>query len=155
MRNRKTSLLLVALLSITLLATGCPQGQLKKAANIGQTVTEELGEFQNLVINLNHTSKLGDEQTASLIRGVLKANSALQTAKNTVASIQQRMEAGGELTPQDKLALRDLFNLFYQAVTELNQSEVLGVKNPDSKAQLEVVLRTVLQLAQTLIALWQ
>ena len=155
MRNRKSSLLLVALLSVTLLATGCPKDQLKKASNYGNSATQALSALQDLAINLNQAGKLDDQKTSEIIRAVLKANAALQTAKNTVAHIQQRTEAGGEFNPQDQADLRTLFKAFGQAVQELNQSGVLGVKNAESKAQLNAIVASVVQFSELLIALWQ
>lgn len=154
MRNRKTSLLLVALLSLTLLATGCPKDQLKKAANYGNSATQGLSALQDLAINLNQAGKLDDQKTSEIIRGVLKANAALQTAKNTVSFIQKRVKVGGELNAQDQADLRTLFNAFGQAVQELNQAGVLGVKNAESKAQLNAIVASVVQFSQLLIALW-
>lgn len=153
MKNRKTSLLLVALLSLTLLATGCPKDQLKKAANYGNSATQALSALQDLAINLNQVGKLDDQKTSEIIRGVLKANAALQTAKNTVSFIQQQSE--GELSAQNQADLRTLFSAFGQAVQELNESGVLGIKNSESKAQLNVIVATVLQLSDLLVALWQ
>jgi hypothetical protein len=154
MRNRKTSLLLVALLSLTLLATGCPKDQLKKAANYGNSATQSLSALQGLAINLNQAGKLDDEKTAQIIRGVLKANNALQAAKNTVSFIQSRVKAGGKLSVEDQADLQTLFRAFGQAVRELNQSGVLGVKNAESKAQLDVIIATVLDMSELLMALW-
>lgn len=153
MRNRKSSLLLVALLGLSLLAIGC-QDQLKKASNYGNTATESLSALQDLAINLNEAGKLSDQKTSEIIRGILKANAALQTAKNTVSFIQERVEAGGELNPQDQADLQTLFSAFGQAVQELNQSGVLGVKNAESKAQLNVIIATVLDMSELLMALW-
>ena len=153
MRNRKSSLLLVALLSLTLLATGCPKDQLKKAATYGNSATQGLSAFQDLAINLNQAGKLDDQETSEIIRGVLKANAALQAAKNTVSFLQAKPE--GELSVQDQADLRTLFNAFGQAVQELNQSGVLGIKNAESKAQLNVIIASVFQLSELLIALWQ
>ena len=144
---------LVGLLLI-LMATGCEEKSLQKAAIYGQAATEELAEIQALTIELNRAGTLDDRNTATMMRIVLTANAALQTGKNTVARIQARVDGGSEFTTQDRAALQGLFTDFARAITELNDAGVTRIKNPDAVIRWNVLIGSVVQTTNLLVALW-
>lgn len=142
------------LLIFALLAAGCEEKSLQKAAIYGQAATEELAQVQSLVIELNGAGTLDDPTTATIMRTILRANSALQTGKNTVARIQTRIDAGSSYSAQDRVALQGLFTDFAAAVTELNDAGVTGIKNPDAVIRWNVLIGSVVQTTNLLVALW-
>lgn len=152
--NRRLRVLLVAPFLALLLMTGCEQKNLQKAAIYGNTATEGLAEIQALTLELNRAGRLDDSSTAAIVRTVLRANAALQTAKNTVARIQARVDAGSNFSAQDRTALQGLFTDFARAITELNNAGVAGVKNPEAVIQWNVLISSVVQTTNLLVALW-
>lgn len=144
----------ITLILFAVLAVGCEEKSLRKAAVYGQAATVELAQVQSLVIEINRAGTLDDPTTATIMRTILRANSALQTGKNTVARIQARVDAGSTVTAQDRAALQNLFSDFAQAITKLNNAGVIGIKNPDAVTRWNVLIGTVLQTSNLLLALW-
>jgi len=152
--NRRLRLLLAAPLLAIFLMAACEQKSLQKAAIYGNTATEELAEIQGLTLELNRAGSLDEPSTAAIVRTVLRANAALQTAKNTVARIQARVDAGSKFSAHDRTALQGLFTDFARAITELNNAGVAGVKNPEAVIRWNVLIASVVQTTNLLVALW-
>lgn len=152
--NRRLRVHLAVPLIALLLMAGCEQKSLQRAAIYGKTATEELAEIQALTLDLHQAGTLDEPSTAAIVRTVLRANAALQTAKNTVARIKIRVDAGSKFSAQDRAALQGLFTDFARAITELNNAGVAGVKNPEAVKRWNLLIRSVVQTTNLLVALW-
>ena len=144
-RNTRSKLLAVVLLSALSLGVGCPKKSLKQVANWGNTITNSLEEFEDLVIKFNEQGRISNDMTGTIIVQVLNINNSLQVAKNTVTRIQNRKKAGGTgMTELERLALSDLFRVIRDSALDLEQIDIVGIEDDNARASLRAIISIVL-----------
>jgi hypothetical protein len=114
---------------------GCNDSDIKKAAKAANDIAAALGGLETVSEQL-YASKLisGDETIA--VSNYIK--SATLADDQFVAQVR----ALKKIDPNSKAQIVTLFASLAQSLDVLNQQGVLGVKNPDAKARLQVAFQT-------------
>lgn len=120
---------------------------LRKALNAGIAMRTINGFAIDVTIDLAKTGLITSNGAASedakIMRGLQKISAAIRVYGDTVTSFTHWNEP-------NRTALVPLFKAITDAVSELNQQEILGIKNPKAKEKISAVLAG---LSATFVAL--
>lgn len=127
--------LMVPMIIVVLLLAACKDESIKKAAKASDdmAVTVGLAIDVKRQLALSVPPLISQDEELKLTLGLQKVNTAVTVFHHEVKRLSK-------LDPQAKGNLSVLLSGIVQAVNELNQQAVLGIKNPDSKAKVQAVL---------------
>lgn len=145
MRKRKGMLLALMLL---LVVSACTDQDLVTVSKALNDTAQGVSVLQTSVINANKTALLSDDATRTFLELSIKINQAGLTAVDLTREINK-------LAPADRSRLLVILNPIIDVVREARTQGLLGIKNEQTKANIDAALFTIataLNIAQLTLA---
>ena len=131
----KRRLIIPPLIVVLVLLSACKEENIRKAAR----ASDDMATIVSLAIDVKRglgqtgTKLISDDEELVLTLGLQKINTA-------VKAFHAQVKKTSTLDPAAKGQLLILFKQITEAVTDLNNVGVLGIKNPEAKEKIAAVL---------------
>lgn len=128
-------------------AGGCTDKSLAGAAERLDQIGKIAVSAQQLVVGLNSSGVLSDDETRPLMDGFRRVGQAGLAATTVVKGLQ----AKPEFTQDDRAQVAAALEAVQSAVAEVTVSGAIGIKNADSQRQVQLLIGNLVGLTNSLV----